>query len=286
MKKISIIAISLAVLFPSCEKSGETTLPDVSQEGITVIPADLESLLLGDDERVWPEGAYLGVFGSEKGTNEKYVLKKAFEGLASAEFYGPLVAGETISAYYPWNDSYTGRATAMPVALSSGQAYSELPAKDIFQQYCTMAFATMRAGRMRFFYPFGMLRLKVELDSALNVKEIVFSSSSRAAAGMGEVLPDGSLKMSGGASGVVTLDCGEGIPTEEGGVFHYYYLTLLPGDYPDAKLVIKAEGEDPIVCVLDGISIPRIDASAFTLASVVVSTEGPSGFVVNEQQFD
>lgn len=278
-------AAALTVL-ASCEKNTQGELGDVSQAGTTVISADIESLLLGQDTRVWPEGAYIGVFGSESGTNEKFVMKRAGAGLASAEFYGPMVSGETLAAYFPWQDSFAGRADAMPVSLTAAQQYSEDDVLDIFGSYCPTAFASMKGGKMKFFYPFGMLRVRVELFDNIKVTEISFTAAEKAAAGMGAILPDGSLKMSAGASTSVKLDCGGGVDSIGGDGFSDFYLTLVPGTYDNAVMVISAEGEDPIVCTLDGISIPRIDAADFKLASVSVKSSGPQGFTVNEQVFD
>lgn len=286
MKRLYYLLICSALLATGCEPESRESLPDVTQNGTTVIRADIESLLLGQDNRVWPEGAYVGVFGSESGTNEKYVLKQAGEGLASAEFYGPLVSGETIAAYYPWSDTFTGRAEAMPANLLPDQDYADTSAVAIFQQYCPAAYSCMKDRRMKFFYPFGMLRVTVELYDCLKVQRITFTAAGSAVAGKGVILPDGSLRMEGGGAGTATLRCGNGIETIRGEAFTPFYMTLLPGVYPEANLVIYAEGEDPIVCRLDGISIPRIDASEFKLASVGVKAGGPEGFIVNEQQFD
>lgn len=284
--KLFLYASAVLAVAAACEKTGKEDLGDVSQAGTTVISADIESLLLGQDTRVWPDGAYIGVFGSESGTNEKYILKRAGAGLASAEFYGPLVSGETLAAYYPWQDVFAGRADAMPVTLTAAQQYSEDDALDIFDRYCPTAFATMKNGAMKFFYPFGMIRIRVELFDNIKVTGITFTSAEKGAAGMGAILPDGSLKMSAGAAKTITLDCGEGVNsiTETG--FSEFYITLAPGTYETAFMVITAEGEDPIVCALDGINVPRIDAADFKLASVSVKTGGPEGFTVNEQVFD
>ena len=201
----------IALLSISCGNNRETDLPDVSQKGTTVIQADIESLLLGTETRVWPEGAYVGVFGSESGINEKYVLKRSDKGLASAEFYGPEVSGETIAAYFPWSETYTGRAEAMPAHLPAEQDYAEASAISIFQNYCPTAYSSMRDGRMKFFYPFGMLRVRVELFDCLKVQRISFTSADSPVAGKGVILPDGTLKMEGGGVNSVILDCGEGV---------------------------------------------------------------------------
>ena len=275
-----------ALLCISCGNNREADLPDVSQKGTTVIKADIESLLLGTETRVWPEGAYVGVFGSESGINEKYVLKRSDKGLASAEFYGPEVSGETIAAYFPWSETYTGRAEAMPAQLPAEQDYAEAPAIAIFQNYCPTAYSCMRDGGMKFFYPFGMLRVRVELFDCLKVQRISFTSADSPVAGKGVILPDGSLKMEGGGVNSVVLDCGEGIDSIREDGFSEFYITLIPGNYPEAVLVIYAAGEDPVVCTLRGLTVPRIDASTYKLASVTVKSGDPQGFTVNEQEFD
>ena len=286
MKRISIILICSSLLFAGCNPEGNSQLPDVSQEGTTVVKADIESLLLGQETRVWPEGAYIGVFGSEKGVNEKYVLKRADKGLASADFYGPEVVGKAIAAYYPWSETFTGRAGAMPVDLTPNQDYADTAALVIFQQYCPTAYANMQDGGMKFFYPFGMLRVRVELFDILKVQRITFTSGDVAVAGKGVILSDGSIKMEGAGVKTVQLDCGEGIESFRDEAFTDFYMTLLPGKYADAVLVIYAVGEDPVVCTLNGITVPRIDASDYKLASVTVKSGEPDGFITHEQEFD
>lgn len=288
MKKILyIFPIAALALLMSCSKDDQKeVLPDINQDGTTVISADIESLLLGQDNRVWPEGAYIGVFGSKKGTNEKYVMKQAGAGLQRAVFYGPLVAGETLAAYYPWSEGFSGRADSMPANLAAFQDYSEENPVEIFQKYCPTAYACMNGGRMKFFYPFGMLRIRVELYESIKVQDITFSSLDKAVAGTGYIFPDGTLRMSSGAATSLSLNCGEGVDSIIGEEFTDFFLTLVPGTYDNARLIITAQGEDPIVCTLDGITIPRIDASNFTLAAVSVHSTGPEGFTINEQVFD
>lgn len=277
----------VASLFLSCGKDGETGLDDVLQKGTTVITANIESLLLGDDVRTWPEGAYVGVFGSKSGTNEKYVLKKAGAGLRVADFYGPLVSGETITAYYPWSATYTGRAEAMPMEVPVEQEYADVSSVEVFGKYCPTAYACMKGSNMDFFYPAGLLRVIVDLPEAINVTGIVFSTPGGAVAGKGAVLPDGGIEMAGGASETVSLACAEPVATirPEGGAVNFH-ITTLPGTFAVATLIIYVQGEDPIVCTLDGITIPRISASDYKVASVKVHSSGPQGFTVNEEEFD
>ena len=204
-----------------------------------------------------------------------------------ADFYGPLVSGETITAYYPWSDTYTGRAEAMPMEVPVEQEYADVSSVEVFGKYCPTAYACMKGSNMDFFYPAGLLRVIVDLPEAINVTGIVFSSPGGAVAGKGAVLPDGGIEMAGGASETVLLACAEPVATirPEGEAVNFH-ITTLPGTFAVATLIIYVQGEDPIVCTLDGITIPRISASDYKVASVKVHSGGPQGFTVNEEEFD
>ena len=140
---------------------------------------------------------------------------------------------------------------------------------------------------MSFFYPAGLLKVSIELPDTLMVGSITFSTPGSAVAGKGAILPDGSTEMAGGAAETIVLNCSEPVSTilpEDR--FTAFHITTLPGTFASANLIIYALGEDPIVCTLDGITIPRIDAREYKLASVKVTAGGPQGFTINEQEFD
>lgn len=79
MKKITYIVLA-ALCSAACIRYVRTEPEPVGTEGITTVSSNIESLLLGDGQRVWPSGAYIGVYGSEQGSNEKYVLKRRTRG--------------------------------------------------------------------------------------------------------------------------------------------------------------------------------------------------------------
>ena len=113
-----------------------------------------------------------------------------------------------------------------------------------------------------------------------------FVSATSPAAGLGEILPDGSFNIAGVSYTEVTLDCPGGVETKVEEEITDFYITLFPGTYQIAALVIEAEGEDPVVCTLNGITIRRIAAEGFALTSVSVRPSGPEGFTVIEKEFD
>jgi len=285
MKKI-LFTIALVCAL-SCTKYEKKSLDPIVVDGVTVISSDIESLLLGEDVRVWPEGAYVGVFGSTSGSNEKYILKRADAGYKTADFYGPNVKGTHISAYFPYNASYAGSAESMPVSLSASQDYdAALGVVAQFLKYSPTAYAFLSGGKMTFQYPFGMMRVRIELAETLTINELTLESETDKLAGLGQIEPVVGLVMSTSSSNEVVLDCGEAT-SRKGETVTDFYITAIPGVYSELKLSIDVEGEEfPIVCVLKDVEIPRVSAANFRLASVVVGTGQLAGFESQTVEFD
>jgi len=286
MMKKYLFMITL-VCAMACTKYEPKPLDPIAVEGVTVISSDIESLLLGEDVRVWPEGAYVGVFGSTSGSNEKYILKRADAGLKSADFYGPNVKGTCISAYFPYDVSYAGSAESMPVTLAALQDYdSKCDAVKQFLKYSPTAYAFLSDGKMAFKYAFGMMRVRIELDETLTINSLTLESAGEKLAGIGQIEPKAGLVMGATATEEVILSCG-GTPSRSGENVTDFYLTAVPGVYSELKLSIDVEGEEfPIVCILKDIEIPRISAANFRLASVVVKTSSLPGFESQVVEFD
>ena len=93
--------LSLAVVASGC--GGRLDLPeepDVPKAVRYELSAQVSSL---SDVYVWKEGSAVGVYGSSKGDNAKYVPYNGFHGKTGlVELYGPEVDG-TIYGYFPYN---------------------------------------------------------------------------------------------------------------------------------------------------------------------------------------
>lgn len=285
MNKFSLFLPALLVL-AACVRQVHEELPPLSLDGRTTVDARIESLLLGNDSRVWPEGAALGVCGSISGVNEKYVLRKADENLVEAVFYGPKVAGE-VCASYPWDPSYTGSWGRMTAALDNRQAYSPSNGpKEQFLSYCPKAYGFESAGKLSFEYPFGVLSLKVALEEDLQVDGITLSSVTVPIAGTGIVTAEG-LQFGSGASHELELvfDHPVSIRDHSGNPVPFY-IVMPPFEYPDLELSVRFSGEQPFVCKAGGVAVPRIDAASFSMLSMVIHSDGPEGFTPINVEFD
>lgn len=287
MKPLTSLVL-LAGVIMACTKTVPAPKPDITSEGLSVVSADIETLLLGGEQaRHWKDGDAIGLFGSEAGNNEKYLLRKADANLSSATFYGPLVKGKTISAYYPYEPAFSGSATEMSATLESVQVYKEeAGAVEQFLNYCPRAYAFLRNDRLKFNYPFGVLAVKISLDEILTVHSLSLNSPLSSLSGLAVIHPDGAT-MAPGTPQEVKLLCNGGVTSrDEGGNVREFFIITVPGTYEDLKLSLEVEGEPAILCELGSITIPRIDTAGFALASVTLKSGGPDSFEPVSVHFD
>lgn len=289
MKRILYISL-LTCLLAACTKQVPAPKEDFSREGYTLLPANIETLLLGDGtKRTWSEDAAIGVYGSTLGRNERYLLRKADAGLENGEFYGPLVSGSVIAAYYPFAASVSGSAESMNSYLSASQSFTAgVEAQEQFLGYCPTAYAFLSDGKLAFRYPCGILKVTVYLEETLHVLSVSLTDGAVPLAGPMYVTPAGASLDSALGSHTITLDCGAGIPTKDGsGKFQPFYLVLLAGDYSNLTLSVSIQEEaQPIVCPISSLRIPRIDASNFSMGAVTVQSGGPASFEPVNVNFD
>ena len=237
----------------------------------------------GDNfEGVWDKDLAIGVFGSEAGENVKYTLKNAYDGKASGEFYGPVVKGEQIMAYYPYSEGYALYDGGMSYTLSSTQVY--VSANTLLEHFCAnagCAFAFNNSdNKLKFGYAAGLLSIKFGFNNPINITAIELVSENNNIAGVAKLNPDMSVAFGAGAVKAVGVNFGQGILSKNDDGFAQYPVVLAAGQYESLKLIVKAEGYDDIICVLDPFEIERISVGDYKLTEVVVSVGGLGGFEI------
>ena len=283
--RYNLLAIlSITCLLASCSADGDKDMFDVHQTGYTLFEADFEAVDMGGDnfEGVWDKDIAIGVFGSEAGENVKYTLKNAYDGKAAGEFYGPVVKGEQIMAYYPYSEGYALYDGGMSYTLSSTQVY--VSENTLLEHFCAnagYAFAFNNSdNKLKFGYASGLFLIKIGFKNPIKVTAIELVSENNNIAGVAKLNPDMSVAFGAGAVKTVCIDFGQGIWSQENGVLAQYPVVLAAGYYEDVKLVIKAEGYDDLICQLDPFEIERISVGDYKLTEVVVSINGLGGFEI------
>ena len=276
--------LSITCLLASCSADGDKDMFDVHQTGYTLFEADFEAVDMGGDnfEGVWDKDIAIGVFGSAAGENVKYTLKNAYDGKAAGEFYGPVVKGDRIMAYYPYSEGYALYEGGMTYALPSTQGY--VSENTLLEHFCAnagYAFAFNNSdNKLKFGYASGLFLIKIGFKNPIKVTAIELVSENNNIAGVAKLNPDMSVEFGAGAVKTVCIDFGQGIWSQENGVLAQYPVVLAAGYYEDVKLVIKAEGYDDLICQLDPFEIERISVGDYKLTEVVVSINGLGGFEI------
>lgn len=283
--RYNLLAIlSVICLFASCSAGNDKDMFDVARTGYTLFEADFEAVEMDGSqfEGVWDKERAIGVFGSEAGENVKYTLKNAYDGKAAGEFYGPVVKGEQIMAYYPYSEGYALYDGGMSYTLSSTQVY--VSENTLLEHFCAnagYAFAFNNSdNKLKFGYASGLFLIKIGFKNPIKVTAIELVSENNNIAGVAKLNPDMSVAFGAGAVKTVCIDFGQGIWSQENGVLAQYPVVLAAGYYEDVKLVIKAEGYDDLICQLDPFEIERISVGDYKLTEVVVSVGGLGGFEI------
>ena len=276
--------LSITCLLASCSADGEKDMFDVDRTGYTLFEADFEAVDMDGDnfEGVWDKDLAIGVFGSEAGENVKYTLKNAYDGKTSGEFYGPVVKGEQIMAYYPYSEGYALYDGGMSYTLSSTQVY--VSANTLLEHFCAnagCAFAFNNSdNKLKFGYAVGLLSIKFGFNNPINITAIELVSENNNIAGVAKLNPDMSVAFGAGAVKAVGVNFGQGILSKNDDGFAQYPVVLAAGQYESLKLIVKAEGYDDIICDLDPFEIERISVGDYKLTEVVVSVGGLGGFEI------
>lgn len=282
--RYNIIAMLSAVcLLGSCSAEGGKDIFDVERNGYTLFETDFEAVDMDgqNSDFVWNKDIAIGVFGSEGGANEKYTLKKAFDGKAAGEFYGRVVYGD-IMAYYPYEESYSLYGQAMTYTLATSQNYTqETTLLEQFTRYAGYAYAfNDNDNRLNFRYASGLLTVEVGFADPITVESVELVSTNSSLSGVGKIESDMSVVLGASGSKKITADFGEGILSTIDGKLTKYPVVMPAGQYDDVTLVLKVKGQDDIECLLETFRIERVSAGDYKVTELVVSTGALGDFEI------
>ena len=274
MRKTIFLTACLAALF-SCEV--KDTGADIDLSGYTRFDVDLEAVSMpgaSPEQRVWKEGDMIGVFGSEQGDNVGFYLKDASEGKIVAEFYGPLVKGDCLIAYFPYDRSVEKTTEGLSCELASVQVYnSENSALQQFLSYSNRAFAVLDDNdEFHFAYPFGMLEVVIALDEAIMISGATLVGQRPLS---GKFMVDESLNINQTdvSYGKIDLDFAGGeILSKQDEEYAVLRFVLPPASYSAGELLLEIDvkdGDDMEVNLGD-VDVRRIDCSSFSVSTITV----------------
>ena len=228
MKRLfTIIAITWAAV--SCgNKLSLPEDPQVPQSGRYEFSAQVASL---SDALVWTEGKAMGVYGTVKGVNAKYVPYNEFHGKSGlVKLYGAEVDGDLV-AYFPYSEE--GHAAV---------AEAKCPYKSVQQYFSTAAehytgnvvlAARESDGMFDFVHKAGLIRFEVDVDFDGEVKGVQLVSGLNVLSGNFPLEADGEIS---DAENVVTVR-GMG---KTSGKFDVWFV-LPAGSYETLQVVVMTD---------------------------------------------
>ena len=282
--RYTLIAILSGLCFlTSCTVDEGTDIFDIPQTGYTLFEADFEDVCIeGYQPALWDREKGIGVIGSKSRTNEKYVLKKAFDGKPVGEFYGALVEGDRIMAYCPYSEDFDPDG-GMTYTLDPNQSYVQ--GTTVLKQFYKYAGGYMYAfsssdNRLRFSYASGVLAVRIGYPEVFRVTGLKLVSEDAGIAGTGMVESDMTVSFGDGKLKSVELQCEDAIDSKaEDGALTIFPIVLPSGKYEGVKLVIETADRDDVIYDLDSFEIRPVTAGDYTVTEVVIAG-GLGGFEI------
>ena len=282
--RYTLIAILSGLCFlTSCTADEGTDIFDIPQTGYTMFEADFEDVCIeGYQPALWDREKGIGVIGSKSRTNEKYVLKNAFDGKPAGEFYGALVEGDRIMAYCPYSEDFDPDG-GMTYTLDPDQSYVQ--GTTVLEQFYKYAGGYMYAfsssdNKLRFSYASGVLAVRIGYPEVFRVTGLELVSEDAGIAGTGMVESDMTVSFGDGKSTKVVLQCEDAIDSKaEDGALTIFPIVLPSGKYEGVKLVIETADRDDVIYDLDSFEIRPVTAGDYTVTEVVIAG-GLGGFEI------
>lgn len=251
--------------------SGHNHFPDVDYSGITSMTADLEGVLIpGSEELAWQIGDEIGVFSAEN-DNVRWQLRSKSEGQKEATFYGPVVKGGEVCAYYPYSEGVYRHNGGISVELPQVQFYN--PGETAVAHFLSVkptAISGVDQDKMFFRYPYGLVRITTDLKQEIEISGLSFEGDM-ALSGWFNLGMDASLTPSAGAKKSVELEMDEPVMSSS---TMSLYVVMPPMDDANLTLTIKMDGQESMVLSVNDLTVNRIMEGSFNIASICVKSGG------------
>ena len=281
-----IIPLLLAVSsVAACQKTVKDEGKDINLEGYTMFNVDIEAVDLDGgaaSQAVWADGASIGIFGSESGSNACFNIKRSDAGLSAASFYGELVKGSQIAAYAPYENGLSRENGAIPLDLAAVQPFeSDASVASHFISLCPRIFASLGKDKaLHFAYPLGLLNVSITFDEAIEVQGMKLSSNSKGLSGRMGVLPSGETATTSVSRSEISLDFGgTAVSSKDAdGGFTSFLFVLPPAEYAAGELSLEITTAEELIRVqLPAIEVKRVEGKDFVIANTEVGS-GLPGF--------
>lgn len=228
MKRLfTIIAITWAAV--SCgNKLSLPEDPQVPQSARYEFSAQVASL---SEALIWTEGKAMGVYGTVKGVNAKYVPYNEFHGKSGlVKLYGAEVDGDLV-AYFPYSETGYPAVAEVKCPYKSVQQYYPSAAEHYVGN--VVLAARESDGMFDFVHKAGLIRFEINVDFDGEVKAVQLSSGLNVLCGNFPLDADG--EVSEGENVVTVRGMGK-----TSGKFDVWFV-LPAGSYETLQVVVMTD---------------------------------------------
>lgn len=260
MKSALCIVAFFSLALVSCvERLAETEMPNVDNGAVTMVKAIVKPLTL---EGVAGQGLYkwdglnaIGINGTSKGVNERYLPVQSTIGGNEAYFYGNEVAGD-LTIYMPYSQEGGVRADEGYVVVPVEQQYYNNPFDHLM--YNSTLLATTSGNEVEFGFYAGLVEVAIRYDiqDIASVKMLVGNLKegyNNHFAGELSIV-DGMLNESKPLSNMVAVSgFGDGVnSSKEVGQELKVWLAVAPGTYQNFVFEITDKNNVTISAPVEG----------------------------------
>lgn len=278
MKKSIIIPV-LTLLACACSKTADTAAPVIDTSGHTCFEVSIESLVFdgSSHDLTWAKGTSIGVFGSEQGNNEEYLLRSSDEDKSEAIFYGPLVKGD-VFAYSPYREGMLMDGSGLPYHVPQTQSFADgASLAEHFISTCPRLFAAIDADSLLTFRsPAGIIDISFGFNEPIEILSISLSSS-RAVSGRFNVDRNCIAYGTEESLNEIILDLsGQAVSSRTDAGLTHFHIIIPSGYYGNGELVLHVDdGKEGMTVILPEIEISRSEDGCISLSEIKVGASLP-----------
>lgn len=275
MKKILLLLGISAALISCSKNSGQTDELSVTNPSSCILSVEVEGY---GTSHLWTQNDMFGIYGSEKGTNIRYIVESVnFGSDGQTRIYGVGAEGNIIG-YYPYCVSGYEAVASGRQPLPRTQVYTYSPEEQLKSNSVLVAEA--QDGKLAFTYECGILHLHMTTDIEGTVSSVSLTSMN-ALCGDLQVIgeeaiihnPSNEIGMSG-----IDLPCTQDTPLD-------LYFMLAPGTYSDLSIALHSDRESVIKPVETTLIIEAKTVAKCTISNKETIYEG-SDIIITDGTFD
>ena len=275
MKKIFLLFGISAALISCSKNSGQADELSVTNPSSCILSVEVEGY---GTSHLWTQNDMFGIYGSEKGTNIRYIVESVnFGSDGQTRIYGVGAEGNIIG-YYPYRESGYDAVALGRQPLPCTQVFTDSPEKQLKSNSILVAEA--QDGKLSFTYECGILHLHMTTDIEGTVSSVSLTSMNALCGDLQVIGEEAIIHNPSNEIGIsgINLPCTQETPLD-------LYFMLAPGTYSDLFITLNSDMESVVKPVETTLIIEAKTVAKCTISNKETIYEG-SDIIITEGTFD